>query len=357
MMPTLLLDQDKCLKNIERMAQKARKNQLSFRPHFKTHQSAEVGSWYRDFGVSGITVSSFRMARYFVSAGWEDILVAMPFNPHEIRQLNELSESAGISILLDHPDTLTSLRSLEHNTAFYVDVDTGYGRSGIKSENREEIEGLLSAAGKNPRLLFKGFYCHAGHSYKSSDPHIRRTIHEKSTGDLATLKKHFQELGPLALYGDTPNCSTQPDFTGIDEITPGNFVFYDLTQVMLGSCPAGDVAVAVACQVIGKYPARKQLLIHGGGIHFSKESMRKESITHYGQAVAEAGKGWSIPEQQYFITSLSQEHGVLEQCGSLFDRNRIGDTLLFLPVHSCMTVNLMKDYRTLDGRIIRTMNS
>ena len=36
----------------------AASGKLSFRPHFKTHQSAEIGSWFRDFGVTRITVSS-----------------------------------------------------------------------------------------------------------------------------------------------------------------------------------------------------------------------------------------------------------------------------------------------------------
>ncbi len=138
-MPTLLLDREKCMRNIERMAQKAAASKLSFRPHFKTHQSAEIGNWFSDFGVSGITVSSFRMARYFAQAGWKDILVAFPFNPNELGELNELSKFARISILLDNPDTLALISSLEQDTPFYIDIDTGYGRTGIRSENRDEI--------------------------------------------------------------------------------------------------------------------------------------------------------------------------------------------------------------------------
>ena len=297
-MPILLLDQEKCLKNIERMAQKASNNGLSFRPHFKTHQSAEIGNWFRDFGVSGITVSSFRMAQYFADAGWNDILVAFPFNPGDIRQLNELSKLTRISILLDNPDTLTYLDSLEHPVPFYIDIDTGYGRTGIRAENTEGIENLLSACKTNKKLHFKGFYCHAGHSYKSSDPKKRPTIHGKAIDDLGSLKSRFEQLEPLALYGDTPNCSTQDDFTGINEITPGNFIFYDLTQVMLGSCSPEDVAVAMSCPLTGKYPERKQLVIHGGGIHFSKESLPVDGNPVFGRWLRANGNGWSIPRKK-----------------------------------------------------------
>ena len=96
--PTLLLDKSKCLRNIERMSTKAMNAGLGFRPHFKTHQSAEIGNWFRDFGVSKITVSSFDMAEYFIHAGWQDILVAFPFNPLEIKRLNNLTSKARMNI-------------------------------------------------------------------------------------------------------------------------------------------------------------------------------------------------------------------------------------------------------------------
>ena len=124
-MPQLILDKQKCLGNIEKMAHKARQNQLSFRPHCKTHQSAEVSNWFRDFGVSKITVSSFRMAAYFAQAGWKDILIAFPFDPGQIPGLNALSESIHMSILIDNPDLLPQLRKLNRQVSFYMDIDTG----------------------------------------------------------------------------------------------------------------------------------------------------------------------------------------------------------------------------------------
>ena len=68
--PTLLLDEQKCRKNIEKLVQKATDNQLVIRPHFKTHQSHEVGRWFREAGIRQITVSSFAMAAYFVEDGF-----------------------------------------------------------------------------------------------------------------------------------------------------------------------------------------------------------------------------------------------------------------------------------------------
>ena len=211
-MPTLLLDKQKCLRNIERMAGKAAEKQLSFRPHCKTHQSAEIGSWFRDYGVSSITVSSFRMAEYFARAGWKDILVAFPFNPHDLSSLNALSGSIKMSILLDQADSIPLLENLNHPVDYYIDIDTGYGRTGIKSENTEGIDELIKASRSVKNLRFRGFYCHAGHSYKSADPGIKNWIHQKARQDLAALKKHFSAHDPLALLRGYPQLQRTGQF-------------------------------------------------------------------------------------------------------------------------------------------------
>ena len=76
--PTLLIDKAKCKANIKRMALKARQNDIEFRPHLKTHQSLEIGDWFRQEGVTKITVSSVAMAKYFAQDGWKDITIAFP---------------------------------------------------------------------------------------------------------------------------------------------------------------------------------------------------------------------------------------------------------------------------------------
>ncbi|MHA1225086.1 MAG: alanine racemase, partial [Candidatus Heimdallarchaeaceae archaeon] len=80
------------LRNIERMIQKADRNRVRFRPHFKTHQSIEVGRWFRKFDVKGITVSSVKMAECFATDGWKDITIAFPVNILEIEKINKLSK-------------------------------------------------------------------------------------------------------------------------------------------------------------------------------------------------------------------------------------------------------------------------
>jgi D-serine deaminase-like pyridoxal phosphate-dependent protein len=354
-MPALLLDKEKCLRNMEKMAAKASANQLTLRPHCKTHQSAEIANWLQDFGVKAITVSSLRMARYFAEAGWKDILVAFPFHPGEMEELIGLSGKCRLSILVDSPAALPFLHHIPHQVDFYVDIDTGYGRTGVRTENPELIEQIIVKAGSISHLEFRGFYCHAGHSYKANSRKESDHIHLKAISDLGKLKIQFGQYAPLLLYGDTPNCSMQKDFGEIDEITPGNFVFYDLMQVALGACSMEEIAVAMECPVAGRYPAGDRIVIHGGAVHFSKESLLQDGIPAYGRLVQQREERWTKGKYKQYLSSLSQEHGVLEQCGDLAKTINIGENLLFLPVHSCLTANLMREYRTLEGKVIKTM--
>ena len=60
--------------------------------------------------------------------------------------------------------------------------------------------------------------------------------------------------------------SLPPDggLVGVDEMHPGNFLYYDTTQVGLGACAVSDIAVRVLTRVVGHYPRCNSLLIDCG---------------------------------------------------------------------------------------------
>ncbi len=83
------------------MALKARRHNVTLRPHFKTHQSAEIGSWFRDFGINSIAVSSVEMANYFAKNGWDDITIAFPVNILETDKINKLAGNISLNLLVE----------------------------------------------------------------------------------------------------------------------------------------------------------------------------------------------------------------------------------------------------------------
>ena len=103
--PTMLLNAETTRRNIARMAQKARGAGIRFRPHFKTHQSAAIGEWFRAQGVTAITASSLEMAEYFANAGWDDITVAFPVNVREMDTINRLAQRIELNLLVEAPES------------------------------------------------------------------------------------------------------------------------------------------------------------------------------------------------------------------------------------------------------------
>ena len=71
--PTLIINKNQVIQNIKKIQKKAKQSNIRFRPHFKTHQSEDIGEWFRELGVNCITVSSIRMAECFAQNGWLDL--------------------------------------------------------------------------------------------------------------------------------------------------------------------------------------------------------------------------------------------------------------------------------------------
>ena len=342
--PTFVADELKARNNIRRMAEKAKANGLLFRPHFKTHQSVEAGEWFRSEGVTAITVSSAEMAQRFAGAGWNDITIAFPHNLHESEAVAALAEKITINLLFDNPEQAAAAAdALRSKAGFFIKADTGYHRAGILPGDDASINAILGAA-KGSRLRFKGFLTHAGHTYRAGDPEQVLAIHRKSTQALALMKAGCLDAFPeiIASAGDTPSCSIASEFQGVDEIRPGNFVYYDLMQWMLGSCTFHQIAAAVICPVISVYPDRNEALILGGAVHLSKESLQIHGgETVYGLAVPFANGKWEDVQGDDYLTALSQEHGILQTNSPWAKNLKPGDHLALIPVHSCLAADLL----------------
>lgn len=353
--PTLLLDEETCKRNIRRMAEKAKRHNLIFRPHFKTHQSLHIGQWFKAEGVDKITVSSLAMAEYFSAGGWEDITVAFPVNLREVERIRKLASTIQLNLLVESVASVEFLaKNLDTSVQVFIKIDSGYHRTGILADDKQQLEAVLGAIEKSDRFHFSGFLTHAGHSYGARSHQEIAKIHVSSIGMLKKLRDTYQSQFPgLTLsIGDTPTCSVMEDFEGIDEIRPGNFVFYDLVQYSIGACNLGDIAVAMACPVVAKHEGRRELIVYGGGVHFSKDQLvLKNGSTPIFGAVADYTQGrWTAGDlTRNYVSKLSQEHGTIKVEKEVFNRYDVGSVIVILPVHSCLTSNLMKGYLTLEG--------
>ena len=339
--PTLVLDKEKALRNIERMAQKASANRSVFRPHFKTHQSLEVGEWFRAAGVKKITVSSLSMAEYFSDA-WDDILVAFPVNILEIELINRLAAKIKLSLLVENTEVVDFLgKNLKHSVNIYIKTDVGYNRTGIYYENLDEILVLSKKIEQSGKLNFIGLLSHAGNSYHAQSNAEIIEIGRQSIARLSRLKQFFEQK-IIVSYGDTPTLSLLPDWENIDEIRPGNFVFYDAMQWQLGACSFEEIAVALVAPVVAKHKERNEIVLYAGAIHLSKEKLNPNAA--YGFIALWDGTKWGSPLESCYVKSLSQEHAVVKVSEKYWDLFSVGQLMSVIPVHSCLTVQNMRAY-------------
>lgn len=344
--PTLMLHAAKARRNLKAMADKAARLGLRLRPHFKTHQSQVVGDWFRAAGVTGITVSSIEMAQYFAAHGWDDITIAFPVNVRAMAALNDLASRVSLGLLVSTPAAVEALEAgLRHPVRTWIEVDTGDGRSGLRWDDSGGIAALARRLHGHGMLPLAGMLGHAGHTYRSRG---RAAVQAAHTAELGRLRQAFGAMtdatapGLLLSTGDTPACSLCEDYEGASEIRPGNFIFYDLQQQQIGSCDFEQISVAMACPVVALYPDRGEAVIHGGGVHFAKDVLHDDTDGPlYGRVVLPRHDGWSPPVEGCILKGLSQEHGVLRLSSSLLTQLRVGDLVGILPVHSCMTADLM----------------
>ena len=358
--PTLLIDAEITRSNIRRMADRAKKENVVFRPHFKTHQSAQIGEWFREEGVEKITVSSVEMAEYFADHNWKDILIAFSVNPRQARRIDALAGRVHLGVLLENPEALQALAAVGNSSMdVWIKIDVGNHRTGLDWQDLPEITSLCELVQQNPRMRLAGLLTHSGHTYHAGGREdVIRTFRE-GVARLTAARDDLRAKGFSGLRistGDTPGCSLCEDWSGIDEIRPGNFVFYDAQQALAGSCSMDDVSMALACPVVAKHPQRGEAVIYGGAVHLSKDSALLDGKTSYGLPALQDGERWGAPIPGGRVDRLSQEHGIVQLPPEALEKIKVGDLLFVIPAHSCLTVQVMGEYFTLQGEKFSSLN-
>lgn len=343
--PTLLVSEEIARSNIERMVSKARNNGAELRPHFKTHQSVDIGRWFLNAGVDKATVSSVDMALYFAKSGWTDITIAFPYNPLECDLIDQLAHKITLNLTIVSKSALDHLNDYVSAPINYlIKVDVGTHRTGVLPGQQQEIVSLGQS--KNSQHRLTGLLAHAGHAYQVLDKPKAQELFEDSMRSLSQVKKILGRSDLSISYGDTPTCSILDNFPGVDELRPGNFVFYDIMQAYFQSCSLEQIAVCLACPVVAKHPDRNEIVVYGGAVHLSKDFIEQDDRRVFGYAVALNDQGWT-PDPIAIVDRLSQEHGILKVSDQLMDTLQIGDLVGILPVHSCLTADLQGYYVSL----------
>jgi D-serine deaminase-like pyridoxal phosphate-dependent protein len=351
--PSLLLDVGRVKRNATRISEIATRNGVRLRPHIKTHKCVEVARIQTAGHDGPVTVSTLAEAKAFAAHGFSDFTYAVPIELGKFAEAIELAQRVKLNLLTDDADTVRDLGAAASHANIKLDVflkiDCGTHRCGVEPQSAEAIK-IPRQISDSKNLNFAGLLTHAGHSYNahSKEEIFEVARHERdSMAELAEKLRDREIEVPCVSIGSTPTMSTVDHLNGIDEIRPGNYIFFDGFQATLGSCRFEDCALTVLAAVIHRDRIRRRIVIDAGAIALSKDRgpIDLDSACGYGHILDLEGNDTGMR-----IESMSQEHSIFHAGNdATFERFKVGSRVRILANHSCLTAAQYSHYNVLES--------
>jgi len=330
------------------MADKARRLGVRLRPHVKTHKCIEIARIQTDLHFGGVTVSTLAEAQAFASGGFTDMTYAVPIAPQKVAEAADLNQGIdALNILIDHLETFRAVEEFAAANSIvlpvFLEVDCGHGRSGIDPED-DAAEQLAHRVAESQVVDFRGLLTHAGHAYHA---HSRSEAYATACEErnvITAFAAQLRDLGiaiPEISLGSTPTARAIDDLTGVTEIRPGNYAFYDAFQTAIGSCDLDEAAFSVLATVISVHPEIDRAVVDAGALALSMDPGPIHIDPDCGFGVVVATDDLH-PLPGLRITRLSQEHGLLTGPGVA--ALRPGTRVRIVPNHSCLAAACFDRY-------------
>lgn len=332
--PALVCDGPVLMDNLARMAERADRAQVELWPHTKTHKSRTIARLQREHGAAGLTVATVREAESFADAGFERLLIAYPpVGEWRLDALVDLSRRVDVRVVLDGVQSVALLdeaaRRAGHKLRYLWEIDCGVGRCGTLP-GAATVEGVANATRQFVHAEFDGLMTFGGHGYAAADPAGVAAAAQDEKDALELTGTALAELGIQARArsaGTTPTSHQLAEAGPITEIRPGNYVFYDATQVTLGVASEEQCALSVLATVVSR-PDPRRLILDCGSKALAAERLTLRSTTF--------GIVAGHPELE--VERLYEEHAIVTSAEPI--EVPLGARLRVIPNHSCATANL-----------------
>jgi D-serine deaminase-like pyridoxal phosphate-dependent protein len=346
--PALLVDLDRLDANIDWMAAHARHGGVALRPHFKTHKSIAIARRQLDAGAVGITVAKLDEAETLVDGAIDaPILVAFQIvSPPKLERALRLAARVPLTLAVDSAagaDLLASAAGTAGRVLdVWIEIDSGLRRCGVAPRDAASLAAIVVGY---PSLRLTGMFTHAGQSYAAAGVAEVATIAASEASAVVEAATATRASGiriETVSAGSTPTARFLDGASGINEIRPGTYVFYDALQVALGSTDADHCALSIAATVISR-PASDRAVLDAGSktLGLDRGAHSSDLLVDYGTLVDADGA----------LVRLSEEHGILRiPAGSPI---AVGDRVRIVPNHACSVSNLARRFYGLRKGIVR----
>lgn len=347
--PAVLIESSRLERNLRRMQEAISARRRRLRPHAKTHKSPDVAKMQLARGAVGICCAKLGEAEVFADAGVADIRLPYPLHPVNADRVLALAERVALSFIVDDGAIAQAWSDIACRAGRRLDVlikvDVGFHRCGIDPQAPDAADVVRTIAGL-AGLRFKGLLSHAGHAYGVHTDAEAEAIAADEAQTLVDLASRSGVACEEISVGATPTARFSVHQEGITELRPGNYAYYDRTQVALGAAGWEDCALTVLARVVSR-PARDRLIFDSGSKTLTNDGARGRGNTAGHGAVLEHIQG-SRPVDSLLVERLSEEHAtVRDLTGS--SPLAIGDLVRLVPNHSCVVSNMVDAVWLVDG--------
>jgi D-serine deaminase-like pyridoxal phosphate-dependent protein len=303
-------------------------------------------------GAMGICCAKLGEAEVFADAGINDIRLPYPLHPANADRVFALADRIALSFIVDDLEIAKAWAALaqRRGTALnvLVKVDVGFHRCGIDPDGARAAEVIREIA-ELEGLRFHGLLSHAGHGYGAGSEGELKAIAETEAAMLRTLAGRSGVACEEISVGATPTARFSLDQRGLTELRPGNYAYFDRTQVSLGAATFDDCALTVLARIVSR-PAPDRLIFDSGSKTLTTDGARGFTPTAGYGAVRRELFTTEI-EADLLVERLSEEHATVRATGGP-TRLRTGGLVRLVPNHSCVVSNLVDAVWLVDGETV-----
>jgi D-serine deaminase-like pyridoxal phosphate-dependent protein len=344
--PSLVVDLDAMMRNLNRMAEFAKKHDIRWRPHAKMHKSSGLAKLQVQAGAVGVCVQKTAEAEAMVAGGVMDVFISNEvIAPRKLARVADLAQhlTAQHGKLAICVDSVEGIRLLAHamdsarqraggvpaTIDVFVEIDVGQGRCGVPP-GRQAVE-LAQEIRKHPALRFAGLQAYHGRAQHLRTPQERRDVISMVVQDVTFTRRLIEAEGipvDLVTGAGTGSMVCEAASGVYGELQAGSFLFMDADYAQNErdtAQPQFEHALYVKSQVIST--GLKHAVCDAG---------------HKSHAI-DSGLPKVLPLEdgtELDYSNGGDEHGILRPRDAQQRLPRLGETVWLIPGHCDPTVNL-----------------
>lgn len=333
--PSFIVNLDILEANIKRCAQLCNTNGKKLFPMTKTHKSTEIAKMQALAGADGFLTGTLHEADMLMPLRLP-VQYAYPVaGDANLVLAGNIMKRGKLILSLDSPIQAKAYsklaKSIDRDIEYVILYNTGLNRFGVEPDKCGELAAYITNS--YPLLKFGGISSHPGQVYECTSAQEAKAVYENELKavNAAVMSLTKANIKPnIIASGSTPTFIDEATSETINVLHPGNYVFNDVNQLILGSATEKECAVTILATVIAK-PSDNHIMLDCGS-----KCLGLDRGAHGSTAIK--GFGRILGHEELEISSLSEQVAKVTSSNGI--GLNVGDAVRIIPNHACSAVNM-----------------